>query len=62
MLFRSENLKDLDQVPIEVKSELEFVGVNKVEEVIKELFDLDLPAATNESFDYEAPIAPTFNA
>lgn len=62
VLLPEENLKDLDQVPEEVKSELEFVGVNKVEEVIKELFDLDLPAATNESFDYETPIAPTFNA
>lgn len=43
ILLPEENLKDLDEVPEEVKNELEFVGVSKVEQVIKELFDLELP-------------------
>lgn len=60
ILLPEENLKDLDEVPEEVKNELEFVGVSKVEEVIKELFDLELPENEplgGSSFD---TIQPTF--
>lgn len=43
VLLPEENLKDLDQVPDEVKSELIFVGVDTIEKVIHELFGLSLP-------------------
>ena len=50
VLLPEENLKDLDQVPDEVKDALEFVKITNVEDVIKELFDLTLPTvdAMNE--------------
>lgn len=43
VLIPEENIKDLDQVPEEVKSAIEFVPITKVEEVIHELFGLELP-------------------
>lgn len=58
VLLPEENLKDLDQVPEEVKSELQFIGVSKIEEVIKELFGLELPKTEHvqgASFDMNQP-------
>lgn len=58
VLLPEENLKDLDQVPEEVKSELQFIGVSKIEEVIKELFGLELPKTEHvqgASFDINQP-------
>ena len=43
VLIPEENIKDLDQVPDEVKTAIEFVPITKVEEVIHELFGLELP-------------------
>ena len=45
VLIPAENMKDLDQVPDEVKSALEFVKIENVEEVIEQLFDLKLPGS-----------------
>ena len=58
VLLPEENLKDLDQVSEEVKSELQFIGVSKIEEVIKELFGLELPKTEHvqgASFDMNQP-------
>ncbi len=43
VLLPAENIKDLKDVPEEVTSELEFVKVETIEEVIFELFGLELP-------------------
>jgi len=43
VLLPEENVKDLDQVPDEVKSALTFISITRIEEVIKELFGLELP-------------------
>lgn len=43
VLLPEENIKDLDQVPDEVKSALTFISITRIEEVIKELFGLELP-------------------
>ena len=43
VLIPEENINDLDQVPDEVKTAMEFVPITKVEEVIHELFGLELP-------------------
>ncbi len=58
VLLPQENLNDLDQVPEEVKEELEFVGISKVEELIHELFGLELPEnepLAGSTFDPEQP-------
>lgn len=59
VLLPEENLKDLDQVPEEVKAALEFVKIANVEDVIKELFDLTLPtvdAVAEEMIKGPAPV------
>jgi len=43
ILLPEDNVKDLDDVPEEVKAELVFVPVTSIEEVVNELFSLELP-------------------
>lgn len=43
VILPKENLKDLDDVPDDVKSEIEFIPVETVEDVIKETIGIELP-------------------
>lgn len=43
VILPKENLNDLDDVPDDVKSEMEFIPVETVEDVIKETIGLELP-------------------
>ncbi len=43
IILPKENLKDLDDVPKDVKEELEFIPVDTVEDVIKETIGIELP-------------------
>ncbi|MBF4692877.1 endopeptidase La [Fusibacter ferrireducens] len=43
VLIPTENMKDLKDIPSEVTDEIVFKPMDTIEEVIKELFDLDLP-------------------
>lgn len=43
VILPKENLKDLDDVPDDVKGEMEFVPVETVEDVIKETIGIELP-------------------
>jgi len=43
VVLPKENLKDLDDVPDDVKGEMEFISVETVEDVIKETIGLELP-------------------
>lgn len=43
VILPKENAKDLDEVPDDVKSELEFITVETVEDVIKETIGIELP-------------------
>ncbi|MBT3275295.1 MAG: endopeptidase La [Spirochaetales bacterium] len=54
VLLPKENEKDLKEVPEEVREEITFVPVERVEEVIKEALGFDLPAAELLSFSAEA--------
>jgi ATP-dependent Lon protease len=43
VVLPKENLKDLDDVPDDVKAEIEFIPVETVEDVIKETIGIELP-------------------
>ena len=43
VILPKENAKDLDEVPDDVKAELEFITVETVEDVIKETIGIELP-------------------
>jgi ATP-dependent Lon protease len=43
VILPHENEKDLDDVPDDVKAELEFIPVETVEDVIKETIGIELP-------------------
>lgn len=43
VILPKENLKDLDDVPDDVKAEIEFIPVETVEDVIKETIGIELP-------------------
>ena len=43
VILPKENAKDLDEVPDDVKSDLEFITVETVEDVIKETIGIELP-------------------
>jgi ATP-dependent Lon protease len=43
VILPRENVRDLEDVPADVRSELTFVPVTTVDEVLKEALDLDLP-------------------
>jgi ATP-dependent Lon protease len=43
IILPKENLKDLDDVPDDVKAEIEFIPVETVEDVIKETIGIELP-------------------
>jgi len=43
VILPKENLKDLDDVPDDVKDEMEFLPVETVEDVIKETIGIELP-------------------
>ncbi len=62
ILLPEENIKDLDEVPEEVKSELEFISVSVIEEVVQELFGLELPQNEplhNTPFENFKPSVPS---
>jgi ATP-dependent Lon protease len=44
VILPKENERDLEDVPADVRSELTFVTVHSVEEVLKEALDIDLPS------------------
>lgn len=54
ILLPEENIKDLDDVPDEIKQELTFTPVNSIEAVIKEALDYTLPAAEYSNFLFKA--------
>lgn len=43
VLLPEENLKDLEKVPEEVRHELTFIAVSRIEDVLKHVFDINLP-------------------
>lgn len=43
VILPKENLNDLDDVPDDVKSEIDFISVETVEDVIKETIGIELP-------------------
>ena len=43
VLLPKENARDLEDVPEDVRNELTFVTVETIEEVLKEVMDIDLP-------------------
>lgn len=43
VILPEENTKDLDDVPEDVKAEMEFIPVKTVEDVLKETIGLELP-------------------
>jgi ATP-dependent Lon protease len=43
VILPKENLKDLDDVPDDVKDEMKFIPVETVEDVIKETIGIELP-------------------
>jgi ATP-dependent Lon protease len=43
VILPKENMKDLDDVPDDVKDEMEFIPVETVEDVIKETIGIELP-------------------
>jgi ATP-dependent Lon protease len=43
VILPKENTRDLEDVPADVRSELTFVTVETIEEVLKEVMDIDLP-------------------
>jgi ATP-dependent Lon protease len=43
VILPKENKRDLDDVPEDVRNELAFVTVETIEEVLKEVLDIDLP-------------------
>jgi ATP-dependent Lon protease len=60
VLIPEENIKDLEDVPEEVRNALEFVEVNRIETVLKELFDIDLPGAEQMAGAAFNPLENTF--
>ena len=51
VLLPKENKRDLEDVPEDVRNELTFVTVETIEEVLKEVLDIDLPGPVM-SYDY----------
>ncbi len=43
IILPKENKKDLDEIPDEIINEIEFIFVERIEEVIKETINIDLP-------------------
>jgi ATP-dependent Lon protease len=46
VIFPRENERDLEELPEEIRKELEFVPVDWIEEVLKTAFDGSLPKVT----------------
>ena len=50
VILPKENERDLEDVPEDVRSELKFVPVETIEEVLKEALDIDLPRPIVSSY------------
>ncbi len=53
VLIPRENVRDLEDVPAEIRNKLEIVPVTNVAEVIREALDMDLPARSGQPFRME---------
>ena len=62
VILPKENEKDLKDVPEEVRSEIVFVPVERVEEVIEETLGIDLPAPKLVSIGESSRSVPAVNA
>lgn len=58
ILLPFDNKRDIEDIPEEVRKDLEFVLVKRVEEVMKEALDIDLEAPSDLSVEDEPPYSP----